>query len=139
MVSVSRFGLKILLPVIAIILAGCSAPVKMQKQSEPVLMPESSPYTQREDAQGALLNEAWQALSEDRLDDADIWLGRAMRVNPTNPEIYYHMALLRQQQGQAEQARQLAGRAQSLGPAPDLVRKLEHLILSLVESPLIEP
>ena len=133
MVSVSRFGLKILFPVVAIILAGCSAPVKILEQPEPVLMPEASPYSQREDAQGALLNEAWQALAEGRLDEADVWLGRAIRVNPTNPEIYYHMALLRQQQGQAEQARQLAGRAQSLGPAPDLERKLEYLILSLVE------
>ena len=139
MVSVSRFGLKILFPVIAIVLAGCSAPVKMPEQPEPELMPESSPYTQREDAQGSLLNEAWQALAEGRLDEAEIWLGRAIRVSPTNPEIYYHMALLRQQQGQAEQARQLAGRAQSLGPAPDLERKLQHLILSLVETPLIEP
>ena len=56
-----------------------------------------------------------------------------------SPEIYYHMALLRQQQGQAEQARQLAGRAKSLGPNPDLERKLQHLILSLVEPPLLKP
>ena len=104
MVSVSRFNVKILLPVVAIILAGCSSPARIPEQPEPVLMPEASPYSEREDAQGALLNEAWQALSEGRLDDADIWLGRAIRVNPTNPEIYYHMALLRQQQGQTGQA-----------------------------------
>lgn len=133
MVSVKQLSLKTLFSVIAIVLAGCSAPAKMLKDPEPVLMPEASPYTQREDAQGSLLNEAWQALSEGRLDDADIWLGRAIRVNPTNPEIYYHMALLRQQQGLAEQARQLAGRAKSLGPNPGLERKLQHLILSLVE------
>lgn len=133
MVSVRRFNLKVLFPIIAIILAGCSAPVKMLKQPEPLLMPASSPYSQREDAQGALLNEAWQALSEGRLDDADIWLGRAIKVNPTNPEIYYHMALLRRQQGHAEQARQLAGRAKSLGPDSDLQRKLEHFIVILLE------
>ena len=133
MVSVKQLCLKILLPAIAIVLAGCSAPVRIQDEPEPVLMPEASPYSGREDAQGALLNEAWQALSDSRLDDADIWLGRAMRVSPTNPEIYYHMALLRKQQGQAEQARQLARRARSLGPDQDLERKLQHLILSLVE------
>lgn len=133
MVSVRQLNLKVFLLVIAIVLAGCSSPVKMLKGSEPVLMPETSPYIERQDAQGSLLHEAWQALSEGRLDEADIWLGRAMRLNPTNPEIYYHMALLRQQQGQAEQARQLAGRAKSLGPNPDLERKLQNLILSLVD------
>lgn len=138
MVSIKQSGFKTLLPVIAIVLAGCSVPTK-KLQPEPVLMPETSPYSQREDAQGTLLHEAWLALSEGRPDKADIWLGRAMRVNPTNPEIYYHMALLRQQQGQDEQARQLAGRAKSLDPDPALERKLQHLMLSLAKPPLIEP
>ena len=150
MVSVKLIKLNILLPLVAVILAGCAAPVRMEEsapvssasaeEASPVkkAVPahkEVSPFAEREDAYGSLLNEAWVALSEGRWVDADVWLSRAVRINPTNPEIYYHMALLRQQQGQPEQARQLAGRAMSLGPDQSLEPQLENLLLLL---PVVE-
>ena len=111
---------------LSLFLAGCSG-----LPSAPISEPVSSPYTAREDALGSLLDEAWQARQSGRLEDADGWLTRAMRINPSSPEVYYHMALLRQQQGQLEQAKQLAGRALSLGPEHQLERQLNHLLNSL--------
>ena len=108
------------------ILAGCAGPSAMQMTGI-----ESSPYTERDDALGSLLDEAWQAREAGKLDEAESWLSRAMRINPTAPEIYYHLALLRQQQGQLEQAKQLAGRALSLGPGRKLERQLSQLLSTL--------
>lgn len=105
------------------VLAGCAGPSVMQMSEL-----ESSPYTERDDALGSLLDEAWQAREAGKFDEADSWLSRAVRINPVDPEIYYHMALLRQQQGQFEQAKQLAGRALSLGPGRSLERQLNHLL-----------
>ena len=124
--------LNILFTVFAITMAGCSTSVKMAEI--PFQEEETSPFTEREDANGIFLNQAWLARTEGRLDDADILLNRAMRINPIDPEIYYHMALLRQQQGQIEQARQLAGRAISLGPELGLERQLKQFLKSLIES-----
>lgn len=133
MVSVKTFRLNFLFAVFALLLAGCST---VQKMEETVFLPQQddvSPFIEREDANGIFLNEAWQARTEGRYDEADVFLSRAMRINPTDPEIYYHMALLRQQQGKDEQARQLAGRAVSLGPEQNLERQLQLLLQSLSE------
>ena len=111
---------------LTMILAGCAGPSVIQMSEM-----ESSPYTERDDALGSLLDEAWKAIEAGKLDEAESWLSRAMRINPTDPEIYYHMALLRQQQGQFEQAKQLAGRALSLGPGQSLERQLNYLLSSL--------
>ena len=108
---------------LTMILTGCAAPSFMQ-----VSEIESSPYTERNDALGSLLDEAWLAREAGQLDEAESWLSRAMRINPVDPEVYYHMALLRQQQGRFEQAKQLAGRALSLGPDQSLERRLNYLL-----------
>lgn len=111
----------------AAVMAGCSTPVVQQGE----VQDSHSPYEQREDALGTLLNEAWNASAEGRLDEAESRLSRAMRINPAAPEVYYQMALLRQQQGLLEQARQLAGRAMSLGPDDRLERQLSRLLNGL--------
>ena len=109
-------------------LAGCAgtgnAPVTLV--SEP-----DSPYAARQDAVGTLLNNAWQAIDKGQLEEASGWLSRAMRIDPTEPATYFYMARIRKQQGELEQARQLAGRALSLGPGQALERQLEALLDSL--------
>lgn len=117
---------------VAIVLSGCSTPVLIkQPQQQPVT---SYPYEQRQDALGTLLNQAWLARKEGRLDEAESALGRAMRIRPTAPEVYYQLALLRQDQRRFEQSRQLAERALSLGPNGMLEREINHLLRSLSNS-----
>ena len=114
---------RLLLLVLAGTVAGCSTSVLMPTDSPPAL---SSP--QHHDAVGTLLSEAHQAMVERRLGDAEGLLNRAMRINPTSPEVYYQMALLRQAQGRTTQVRQLAERALSLGPNAALTRDIKRLI-----------
>ncbi len=94
-------------------LAGCSTPVLIKEEQPEV---SSSPYEKRQDALGTLLNQAWNAREAGSFDEAESALGRAMRISPTALEVYYQLALLRQDQGRFEQSRQLAERALSLGP-----------------------
>lgn len=114
---------KLLLLVLAGAVAGCSTSALMPTVSQPVL---SSP--QHQDAVGTLLSEAHQAMAEQRLGEAESLLNRAMRINPTSPEVYYQMALLRQAQGRTTQVHQLAERALSLGPDATLTRDIQRLI-----------
>ncbi|MFK0570624.1 tetratricopeptide repeat protein [Endozoicomonas sp.] len=113
------------------ILTGCSTPVLMQQENQPIT---SSPYGQRQDALGTLLNQAWKAREAGRPDEAESALGRAMRISPTAPEVYYQLALLRQDQGRLEQSRQLAERALSMGPGFMLEREINHLLRTLLKS-----
>lgn len=116
---------KLLIPVMAVILSGCSTStlVQMPEATKPAVSPP-----QRQDAVGALLSDAHRARVDGRLDEAESLLSRAMRINPTSPDVYYQMALLRQAQGQTAQAHQLAERALSLGPDAVLARDIRHLM-----------
>ncbi|USE36311.1 tetratricopeptide repeat protein [Endozoicomonas sp. SCSIO W0465] len=110
------------------VLAGCSSPVLIQEEQPDV---SSSPYGQRQDALGTLLNQAWNAREAGRFDEAESALGRAMRISPTAPDVYYQLALLRRDQGRFAQSRQLAERALSLKPGFMLERKINHLLSAL--------
>ncbi|WP_257283596.1 tetratricopeptide repeat protein [Endozoicomonas sp. SESOKO1] len=107
------------------VLAGCSTPVLIQEEQS------SSPYEQRQDALGTLLNQAWNAREAGRFGEAESLLGRAMRISPTAPDVYYQLALLRRDQGRFAQSRQLAERALSLRPGVMLERKINHLLSAL--------
>lgn len=107
------------------VLAGCSTPVLIKEEQS------SSPYEQRQDALGTLLNQAWNAREAGRFDEAESLLGRAMRISPTAPDVYYQLALLRRDQGRFAQSRQLAERALSLKPGVMLERKINHLLSAL--------
>ena len=89
------------------------------------------PAEERQGAIGSLLVDAIQAMESGSLDEAGHSLSRALRINPTEPSIYFYMAELRKQQGDHDQALQLAGRALSLGPDPALKVAIEALIHSL--------
>ena len=73
------------------------------QESMPVLMEQGSPYVGREDASGILLNHAFLAMEAGRLDETGSWLSRAMRISPTEPAIYFHMAEIRKHQGNTGQ------------------------------------
>ncbi|MGB0360284.1 MAG: hypothetical protein ACPGEF_02610, partial [Endozoicomonas sp.] len=98
--------------VLAAFLTGCSTPIKMTGLATENI----SPYVERQDAVGTLLNHAWDAHQQGLLNEAESYLNRALRISPTTPDIYYQLALLRQDQRLPEQSRQLAERALSLYP-----------------------
>ena len=113
----------------AFILAGCAG--KSVNEPAPKLMEQSSPYAGCQDALGILLNNAFKAMESGSFDEASGWLSRAMRISPTEPTIYFHMAEIRKEQGNPDQARELVGRAMSLGPEPALIQRLKTLMQSL--------
>ncbi|AMO54805.1 hypothetical protein GZ77_19530 [Endozoicomonas montiporae] len=122
------FRSPVILVLLSVILTGCGGRLSYLP-SEPV--EAGSPYESRDDAVGVLLNQAYQAIEGGLLDEAVGWLSRAMRINPVEPAIYYHMAEIRIEQGDSDQARQLLGRALSLGPDQRMTQKLETLLSSL--------
>ncbi len=121
--KINRFSLLI----ISVILSGCAGSVVNTTSDQ---HPSSSPSFPRDDALGSLLSQAWESRLQGKLAEAESSLARAMRIGPAAPEVYYYLALLRQDQGRIEQARQLAGRAMSLGPDKVLQRKLNDFLIS---------
>ncbi|MRI31735.1 hypothetical protein EOPP23_01830 [Endozoicomonas sp. OPT23] len=112
----------------SLFLAGCAGTGPQFAPEERAVTPEdtaiSSPYEGRQDALGALMDQAVKALDSGELATASSWLSRAMRIEPTDPAIYYYLAKLRMEQGNLIEAKELAGRAMSLGPEQELRLKL---------------
>ena len=126
--------IKIILPVaLSLFLAGCAGTGQQPLSKAIAFIPEEtvSPYEGRQDALGTLMNQAVKALESGELAAASSWLSRAIRIEPTDPAIYYYLARLRMEQGDFEEAKELAGRAMSLGADRELRIKLESLLMRL--------
>ena len=100
------------------LLAGCSSTVVKESSHARV-------------AVTPLLSQAVADRQSGRLGQAESALNRAMRIAPASPDIYYQMAVLRERQGQNDQARQLAQRALGLNPGYRLEQKIEHFLRGL--------
>ncbi|WP_330927032.1 tetratricopeptide repeat protein [Candidatus Sororendozoicomonas aggregata] len=111
--------------VLALLLAGCTTTTTLKPEA--ALSNGGAP----DSAVGVLLNQAQKAQAKGDLAAADGWLVRAMRISPTAPVVYYRMALLRKQQGQPDQARQLASRALSLAPDKRMKRDINKFLQQL--------
>lgn len=115
---------KWVLPVIIVMLSGCAGPVISPGENRPSA-------TDSTDALGTFLDYARTAQAQGDYYAADGWLLRALRISPGAPAVYYQMAVLRQAQGQTEQARQLAARALSLDPDRAMTLALNRLLRQL--------
>jgi predicted Zn-dependent protease len=62
----------------------------------------------------ALLQQAEQQANAGDLESAAASLERAIRIDPRNPVLWYHLATLRLSQGEPAQAEQLANKSNSL-------------------------
>lgn len=62
----------------------------------------------------ALLDQAEQQANAGELESAAASLERAIRIDPRNPVLWYHLATVRLSQGEASQAEQLAVKSNSL-------------------------
>lgn len=90
-------------------------------REEEVLPPPSLPAENPADAHKgsgpavvALLERSDKESSAGRLDQAAASLERALNIEPRNPHLYRRLAILRLQQGQADQAESLAMKSNSL-------------------------
>ena len=68
----------------------------------------------------ALLEHAEQQANAGDLGASAASLERAIRINPDNPVLWYHLATVRLEQGEALQAEQLAVKSNSLAPGDTL-------------------
>lgn len=64
----------------------------------------------------ALLQHAEQQANAGDLESAAASLERAIRIDPRNPVLWYHLATVRLSQGEPAQAEQLASKSNSLAP-----------------------
>jgi len=94
-------------------------PVQTQPRSQ--LHPQSSSRSQdsavvssQPPAVVALLDQAEQQANAGELEPAAASLERAIRIDPRNPVLWYHLATVRLSQGESSQAEQLAVKSNSL-------------------------
>ena len=94
-------------------------PVQTQPRSQ--LQPQSSSRSQdtavvrsQPPAVVALLDQAEQQANAGELEPAAASLERAIRIDPRNPVLWYHLATVRFSQGESSQAEQLAVKSNSL-------------------------
>lgn len=126
---------------IALLAAGCAAPIREPvpeaEPGPPGTAPEpGQPETAPEPSQpesypavAALSSDARQAFDNGRFDEAAQALERAIRIDPQNGDLWHELARVRFEQGDYEQARQLAARSNALlDPGSPLKARNDELI-----------
>jgi len=98
-----------------------SAPSSSVKYPAPGYATTSSPanavaVSAQPPAVVALLQQAEQQANAGDLESAAASLERAIRIDPRNPVIWFHLATVRLSQGEPSQAEQLATKSNSLAP-----------------------
>ena len=68
----------------------------------------------------------WLFFRQGRLDEAALWLGRALRLRPDDPEVIYHMGRLHGATGDELEAQRSYEQALELHPAQALVRQIRE-------------
>ena len=81
-------------------------------------------------AVGALLQQAEQQANAGDLESAAASLERAIRIDPRNPVIWYHLATVRLSQGEPSQAEQLATKSNSLAPGNHAQQSRNWLLIA---------
>ena len=92
-------------------------PVQIQPRSQPQSYSRSQDtavVSSQPPAVVALLDQAEQQANAGELEPAAASLERAIRIDPRNPVLWYHLATVRLSQGESSQAEQLAVKSNSL-------------------------
>ncbi|MEN1727500.1 MAG: tetratricopeptide repeat protein [Pseudomonadota bacterium] len=111
---------------ITLFLAACAtqppAPIEDRSVAEQVRAPAAEQtrglqvYPLRNPAVNELSDAALAAEQQGDLDQATLLLERALRIEPRDPELLQHMAELRLERGEWEQAESFASRSFDVGP-----------------------
>lgn len=89
--------------------------VSVQPAAPPPVYPgETAVVHKQPPAVIALLDQAEQQANAGELEPAAASLERAIRIDPRNPVLWYHLATVRLSQGESSQAEQLAVKSNSL-------------------------
>jgi cytochrome c-type biogenesis protein CcmH/NrfG len=99
--------------------SGTRAAVPVPAQTRPYVPPpvpsqEIVAVRSQPPAVVALLDQAEQQANAGELEPAAASLERAIRIDPRNPVLWYHLATVRLSQGESAQAAQLAAKSNSL-------------------------
>jgi hypothetical protein len=96
---------------------GMPAPTPLPPPQVGAPQPQPAPVTRAQPpAVVALLDTAEQQANAGDLEAAAASLERAIRIDPRNPVLWYHLATVRLSQGDAQAAEQLASKSNSLAP-----------------------
>ena len=93
--------------------------------------PAHVPARSNNAAVNALLAQADGARRAGNLDSAIASAERALRIAPSDPAVYYELAVLRLRQGDRARAEQLARKGLSYQPDAELRQRLEDLLAGL--------
>ncbi|MEN8206521.1 MAG: tetratricopeptide repeat protein [Pseudomonadota bacterium] len=114
-------------------------PVSTQQSSvkypPPVYAPANGPVnavavSTQTPAVVALLQQAEQQANAGDLESAAASLERAIRIDPRNPVIWFHLATVRLSQGEPSQAEQLATKSNSLAPGNYVQQSRNWLLIA---------
>jgi cytochrome c-type biogenesis protein CcmH/NrfG len=95
--------------------SGGDVPVPAQSAPQPPSYSQDAAVVRSQPpAVVALLDQAEQQANAGELEPAAASLERAIRIDPRNPALWYHLATVRLSQGEASQAEQLAAKSNSL-------------------------
>jgi predicted Zn-dependent protease len=95
--------------------ARTEVPVQTYPYVRPPLPSQDTPVVRSQSpAVVALLDQAEQQANAGELEPAAASLERAIRIDPRNPVLWYHLATVRLSQGESSQAEQLAVKSNSL-------------------------
>ncbi|HAJ93232.1 MAG TPA: hypothetical protein DCO71_11575 [Gammaproteobacteria bacterium] len=95
--------------------AAVTVPVQTRPYVPPPLPSQETPVVRSQPpAVVALLDHAEQQANAGELESAAASLERAIRIDPRNPVLWYHLATVRLSQGESVQAEQLAAKSNSL-------------------------
>jgi predicted Zn-dependent protease len=93
-------------------IAGRQAPSTVQQPRQTI--PKTTAVASQPPAVIALLDQAEKQANAGELEPAAASLERAIRIDPRNAVLWYHLATVRLSQGESEQAEQLAVKSNSL-------------------------
>jgi predicted Zn-dependent protease len=95
--------------------AAVSAPAQTRPYVPPPVPSQETPVVRSQPpAVVALLDQAEVQANAGELEPAAASLERAIRIDPRNPVLWYHLATVRLSQGESAQAEQLAAKSNSL-------------------------
>ncbi|RRJ82239.1 tetratricopeptide repeat protein [Aestuariirhabdus litorea] len=104
------------------------APVEPVEQPYAYIDPVSAKPAKRSAGVEQLVALSEQQRNDEQYDAAAASLERALRISPTDPDLYYRLALVRMQQGRYDQADQLARRGLSVTQDAAQRARLQRLV-----------
>lgn len=121
----------LLTPLIVVLAAGCAAPMgdRAPVEDSTPAPTQSEPQPVNSPAVLELSDNAQSAMQQGRFDNAAQLLERAISIEPHNGVLWHELARVRYEQGNYNQAMQLANRSNAAASTPSgLKRKNDELI-----------